>query len=282
MPSLITNKDQRPELSTYTQWLVDALSIDPSSLAESTFQTASSRIKDSFSSSSFWKDLTSQHKDWNQEYFIKTGYYLFAGTQNVPDLIVKPFSSFINKTYRSNILNNRKWPNPPKLRDTEEKAWIQPNNWFETVNDVVRTTFVVNYLDGVQYLADILVGLAKQSDLKHHLAFEARDEGGYYAAHLYIYITCEIPTEDFQVKTITCPIEIQIKTQLQEFIKNITHKYYEDRRSIISIIKKENEVKWQWDYKSEEFKVNYLGNILHYLEGMIVEIREQRSRKEKQ
>jgi hypothetical protein len=32
---------------------------------------------------------------------------------------------------------------------------------------------------------------------------------------------------------------------------------------------------WKWDYKSDEFSTNYLGHILHYLEGVIVEIRNK-------
>ena len=39
-------------------------------------------------------------------------------------------------------------------------------------------------------------------------------------------------------------------------------------------ITKEN-VKWQWNYKGDEFTANYLGHILHYVEGMIMEIRDK-------
>ena len=39
-------------------------------------------------------------------------------------------------------------------------------------------------------------------------------------------------------------------------------------------------MKWQWDYKSDEFSANYLGHILHYVEGMIVEIREKQKKEE--
>ena len=66
-------------------------------------------------------------------------------------------------------------------------------------------------------------------------------------------------------------IEIQITTQLQEVIRKLLHKYYEDRRKRII----EEDIKWQWNYKSDEFIANYLGHILHYVEGMIMEIREK-------
>ncbi|KKK63816.1 hypothetical protein LCGC14_2990500, partial [marine sediment metagenome] len=39
-------------------------------------------------------------------------------------------------------------------------------------------------------------------------------------------------------------------------------------------------VKWQWDYRSDEFAANYLGHILHYVEGMIIDVRDKRIGKE--
>lgn len=35
------------------------------------------------------------------------------------------------------------------------------------------------------------------------------------------------------------------------------------------------DIKWQWDYESDEFIPNYLGHILHYIEGMIMEVRKR-------
>ena len=77
---------------------------------------------------------------------------------------------------------------------------------------------------------------------------------------------------DFKTEKIMVSIEIQITTQLQEVIKKLLHKYYEERRKRIE----KPSVKWQWDYKSDEFSTNYLGHILHYVEGMIMDIRESR------
>lgn len=60
-------------------------------------------------------------------------------------------------------------------------------------------------------------------------------------------------------------------TELQENIVNLLHKYYEGNRKKIK-----SKEKWQWNYKSEEFAANYLGHMLHYLEGTIVEIRDKK------
>jgi hypothetical protein len=105
--------------------------------------------------------------------------------------------------------------------------------------------------------------------------FEAREEG-YYALHLYTKKLFEIRTPEWSAESVAFWIEIQITTQLQEVIRKLLHKYYEQRRKRL-----EKPVeKWQWNYSSDEFCINYLGHILHYIEGMIMEIREkQRSGK---
>ena len=50
------------------------------------------------------------------------------------------------------------------------------------------------------------------------------------------------------------------------------HKYYEEKRGKVSLAV---ERVWQWDYESDEFIPNYLGHRLHYVEGMIMDIRER-------
>lgn len=36
-----------------------------------------------------------------------------------------------------------------------------------------------------------------------------------------------------------------------------------------------SDVAWQWQYRGDQFVPNYLGHILHYIEGMIMEVRER-------
>ena len=112
--------------------------------------------------------------------------------------------------------------------------------------------------------------LCEQDKLNYKIFLEAREEG-YYAAHQYISKEFEIPKIDWDTEKIDFSIEIQITTQLQEIIRGLLHKYYGEKRKRIT---KEN-VKWQWNYKGDEFTANYLGHILHYVEGMIMEIRDK-------
>ena len=51
----------------------------------------------------------------------------------------------------------------------------------------------------------------------------------------------------------------------------MTHKAYERRRT--RLFTPHN--KWQWDYKSKEFAPNYIGHIIHYVEGTIMDIRDK-------
>ncbi len=125
-------------------------------------------------------------------------------------------------------------------------------------------------MDGVEFLSEKILSHFASHGIDCRLFFEARDEG-YYACHLYAKKEVEIPTLTWETEKILVTIELQISTQLQDVIRKMLHNYYETRRKQIV---KDNS-KWQWNYKSDEFSANYLGHILHYVEGMIMEIREK-------
>jgi ppGpp synthetase/RelA/SpoT-type nucleotidyltranferase len=167
------------------------------------------------------------------------------------------------KTYRKNILDNKNWPNEPN------SGWILPNNWYSRINDIIRTLFIVKYLDGVEYMINELGVYCEQCSILPETHFEAREEG-YYAAHLYIRQNFEVPNIKWDTEIIDVSVEIQVTTQLQDVIRRLLHRYYEDSRKNFN-----RDEYWQWNYKSDEFSANYLGHILHYVEGMIVEIRDK-------
>jgi hypothetical protein len=200
---------------------------------------------------------------------LETGYPLFTQAEPILEIKLekKPFNSFLRKTYRKNILNNDKWPNEPT------GGWITPDNWYSRINDIVRTVVVVKYLDGVKFLVDKIASLANKYSLDFRVDFEAKEEG-YYAAHSYVRQVFEIPTISWKTERTEIDVEIQVTTQLQEVIRALLHKYYEQKRCEL----RSEMLKWQWDYKCDEFSANYLGHILHYVEGMIVEIRERENK----
>jgi hypothetical protein len=67
-------------------------------------------------------------------------------------------------------------------------------------------------------------------------------------------------------------VEIQLTTQLQEVLKNLTHQFYQVNR-----LKPSRTSKWKWDYKTNRFRVGYLSHTLHLLESIIVEIRDNKT-----
>ncbi len=227
------------------------------------YESAAAKIKQDFDSSPFWQKLTKNLREYNDEYAVSMGYPLLVNREGLPELKVKPWRSFADKTYRENVVTNANWPEPP------QDGWIVPDNWYTRIDDIVRTMIVVKYLDGVKFLVEKLKSLCgREFD---HCDWEAKEEG-YYAAHLYIKEEFELPPFGFETVKASVRIEIQITTQIQEVIRKLLHKYYERKRSKVLDVP---ELIWQWDYESEEFMANYLGHILHYVEGMIMEIRDK-------
>lgn len=252
-------------ISEYKKWFEKEKEIIISSKTQSYFDAVVRKAASDFENHDFWKRVADLANDLNQKYYMETGYYLFLKTE-LPTINTKSFDSFFLKTYRENVLNNDNWPEPPY------NGWILPGDWFSIINDIVRTSFVVKYLDGVSYFANALIETCEALSLEYKVDYEAKEEG-YYAAHFYTLIQTEIPMENWNTEYKKIFFEIQITTQLQEVLKKLLHKYYEKHR-------KENKDKeekaWQWNYKSEEFSTNYLGHILHYIEGMIMEIRDKK------
>jgi len=257
-------KIKKPEdIADYKSWLKKEHNVEISAKAESHYDIVANRIKVQFESSLFWINLSKKLKEFDDEYLINRKYPLLI-SDNIPKLELKPFDSFLLKTFRKNILENKNWPKEP------EEGWILPNDWFSKINDIVRTLFIVKYLDGVEFLIDKIRSLCTAQNLIYNTQLEAKEEG-YYAAHTYIGQEFTIPSMTLDPDKRTIYVELQITTQLQDVIRKLLHCYYEKRRKTT---KKEN-IKWQWAWQSDEFAANYLGHILHYVEGMIMDIRKK-------
>ena len=130
----------------------------------------------------------------------------------------------------------------------------------------------MRHLDGVSFLAGKIGAACREADLRYEIVYQAKDEG-YYAAHITVFPDFEVPAMNWDTLAIRGGVEIQVTTEVQDLIARLLHRHYERRRSQPTV---PGEM-WQWDYASEEFATNYLGHILHYVEGMIVELREGRS-----
>ncbi|MBN2747563.1 MAG: hypothetical protein JXR34_12620 [Bacteroidales bacterium] len=256
--------DKPTDIKAFKKWLKTELNHEIDSSYEYYYTTITDQLKTQFENTTFWRKLINERKEVNDKYLLRKGVNLLI-LEEQPLILIKSLDSVINKVFRKNILQNNNFPDPP------QGGWITPENWFEKLNDIIRTTIIVKYLDGVQFLIDEMEAICRLFNLKYAFELEAREEG-YYAAHYGVTIPLSFPDKNFQPIEKNFNIEIQVTTQLQEIIKTLLHKHYEQKRISIPT---SNNYKWQWDHKSDEFAPNYLGHIVHYVEGMIIEIRDK-------
>lgn len=265
--------DDKPQnLEEYHVWLQKKFDIELPSEIEQYYNLVSQNLRADFEGSPFWRTLLKELKNYDADYYVISKDFHLYGLDYKPVLHIKPYPSIIDKSYRKNVVDNNNWPAEP------DGGWIFPDNWFERINDIVRTTIEVKYLDGVEFVCNRLRELCEKQGRECEITFEAREEG-YYASHAVIKHEFKITHVNWTTKIILVSIEIQITTQLQELIKKLLHAHYEERRIEQKDFRKNNKKKWQWDYKCDEFATNYLGHILHYIEGMIMDVRDRRCRK---
>lgn len=259
--------NKRPQnILEYKTWLKDHHNISVTEKSENHYISVTNKIKSDLSKSPFWNFLGDNLGEYGVQYLMDTGYPLLSQTIK-PEIHTKPFDSFFLKTFRKNVLENKHWPEPPEI------GWILPGNWFMKINDIIRTLIIVKYLDGVSFLVEKIKSVCGEYNQICSEQWEAKEEG-YYAVHLYTKQDFEIPKLTWDTERINISFEIQISTELQANIRSMLHKYYEKRRKV----KLEEDIKWQWNYNSDEFLANYLGHILHSVEGMIMEIREKQKK----
>ncbi len=255
----------KPNIQSYfSSWFFDQFRLELDVQPKNNYESQIQKLKKDFENCELWKELNIKlQKDYNDEYRIKNNEHRLVKKEFFPELCCKPYDSLINKSFRKNIVENESFPEPPK------DGWVEPNKWFIQIKDLLRTTIIVRYLDGVEFVVNKIRDLADTYNFICSVDYEARDVG-YYAAHITVAKDFTIQNINETETDILFSVEIQVSTELQEAIKQLTHELYEQRRSLTGV---EKEKKWQWNNQSLEFKSYYLGHILHYLDGMLVEAR---------
>jgi ppGpp synthetase/RelA/SpoT-type nucleotidyltranferase len=260
--------DKPDNLDNYRRWLRDERKIDITERTKRHYESVADAIEKGFTASTFWEEFTKNRFLTGVDQEFRQTHNNFVLGDSIPSFTKKSFNSFLEKTFRMNVVQNQRWPNPPRWKD-HDPEWITTDNWFDRINDIVRARFVVRYIDGVAFLIQRLETLAARHDLPCETAYIAHDDG-YYAGHLYLTFNAEIPRIDWDTQIIQPRVELQITTQLQEVILQLLHRQYAVRR-----MSERPTGEWKWDYTSIEFQTNYLGHILHYVEGMIVDVRDK-------
>ena len=179
----------------------------------------------------------------------------------------KSFESIINKSYRLNVLKNEGFPAAP------QSGWCTDMSLYSSIDDVVRSTIVTRYISGAELV------VTKIQEHLISLGFDPRvsrqeSDHGYYSFHLHWLHEVDIVGADFTPYTDSCGTELQVTTQLQDALYDLTHRFYEKRRIDESF---ENDASWKWDAFSARFKACYAGHALHMIEGTFEElVREQK------
>lgn len=252
----------------YWRWLLRRFKCQDLNSLRNRYNSDAIRAKSDIEEGSLWKALHRSLLEWSDEYLSNNGVRLFSGNPaDSLNLQRKTFESFLLKTRRHNVLDNPHWPDEPA------DGFIHPGNWMFEVNDIVRTIFVVKYMDGVSFLEEKMLSLFHEAGFEGHTEYKAK-MSGYYAAHVYLRHPAEIFRSDFDTEPCDLSVELQIATQLQDVLRGLTHEYYEKRR----VTSGDDTAKWQWDHTNEEFLPNYLGHMLQGIEGMIMELRDRSRR----
>ncbi len=254
----------RPTWNEYVPWARSALGARFDRLDELFHKANVQAIRATAENQQFFRELgvilADAARDYNAE---RPAARLFA--QSKLELATKSFESAVEKSYRMNVLRNKNFPDPPT------GGWIVPGSWYSQINDMVRGTLVCSYMDSLAWLAERLRVEADKRGLRLEFNSEVRDEG-YYAFHLYVKIpSIELETRegDGPVKSaFTVPVEIQLTTQLQNSLRDVTHFFYEQRR--LAGLRPD----WKWRHGDPQFRASYMSHTLHLVDALIVELRD--------
>ena len=233
---------------------------------EAYYERESNRLVTEFKKTGFWTEFGRRRDHLAERRQLEGGYPLLAHQGTPADIVPKPWDSLLDKCYRKNVLENNVFPKPPP------EGWITEKNWLDRIHDVVRTTVVVRYMDDIFIVAKLLQEVAANEAIEIDVDFKARNEG-YYAVHVSVPMRLQYAEFGWERLFVNIQVEVQLCTQIQEVIRRLTHVFYKKRRVRPHVPGHE----WQWDCESDEFVPNYLGHMLQYADGMIMNSRRRMS-----
>ena len=247
-----------PSYSEYLYLINSILEVDLSGKIKTYFEQNLIVADNQVQAHPFFVSIEDFLQQCDKDYFKEYSADLRMSQQAIT-LLKKPYESLVSKTYRHNIVENLNLPEEPP------DGWLFPEESFQRVNDLIRTTIVCKYVDGPRFLAKKIDDYAKSLSLDCSYYSQQKDEG-YYAYHFYVEIPIQIATLKYDPYDTKLSVEIQLTTQLQEVLYKITHQHYERNRHI----RKNDPSSWKWEVSSSRFKSGYLSHTLHLLEAIIL------------
>jgi len=206
-----------------------------------------------------------------------TGVDRWASGESEFRTVVKTWESLVDKLYRVNREENALFSNPPILPTVSQTAqndhanlqrWITPPIAGEVLDDLVRTKFVVPFVDGVVEVGDRLTQIFDELGVRRFRRFHAKDSG-YHARHYYALV--EVPGDD-SIPPSTVSLEIKVLTKMQDQLGELTHLLYEKHRT--GALKLEKKRKSAWQFDSPDFLATYLGHSGHFFEAKICDLKD--------
>ena len=178
---------ERPtNIIEYKGWLKEELAHRIDHRIIGRYESVALLVRSQFEHTEFWKCLRAELAECDAAYRLQMkGYALLMTKPDELSLDIKGFDSFFLKTAHKNVFENRDCPSEP------EEGWITPENWFSKINDIVRTTIVVKYLDGVETLVNRLRQVCDRTDLNLEIEWEASEKSR-------LAITCYTDTALFE------------------------------------------------------------------------------------
>ena len=276
-----------PDAEQYAEWYQDLFNDDlEGGIVEDWFQDVTDLGCDRWEKSDFWVLLMRNLDRWDEEYRDRNKGYPLLGPVRPKGILPKSLESTVNKSFRWNVFENTDWPYPPRTKrrpstvtedmvpDRDDKVqWYGPSNWLSDFPDIFRVRLIATYFDGVTFLAEKVEELAGRTTSGAPKVETVASHAGYHAIH--VDVSMDITLREYEYRdSIEIPVhlEVQVITSVQETIMRMLYDVYANSRS------RGLSEEWEWNHSSPEFSVNYLGNALHYLEGMIVVARDQSGR----
>ena len=276
------SRPDKPTFEEYPGWYIRHFQDDlESSIVEQWYEQVTGLGLRMWEGSEFWRALQENLPQWNTTFESEhQGYSLLNTTHTAQPIQCKLFKSSLSKSFRKNIIENTNWPHPPtellegmqgEVDPHDRTLWYSPDNWLTRFSDIFRTRLITTYFDGVSYLAERIYSLAEQTTPSPPQLQPRASHEGYHAVHVDVYRPIDIRDyENSDDVSVRVGLEIQVTTTIQETIGDMLHRVYDSWRMV------DLPLGWEWDLGNPAFSVNYLGSVLHYLEGMIVVARDQR------
>ena len=108
-------------IGAYIKWMSEYTGVTIDVRTAKHYESVVNKCHSDIIESTFWQEFAARLTEFDQQYTVETTYPLLLST-TPPETLKKPYDSFLDKTFRKNVVNNREWPSPPR------DGWLEPNN----------------------------------------------------------------------------------------------------------------------------------------------------------